>query len=150
MISDDHFHIGVKSHVQIALMLTRYAQKVFRSIFKPMKSKLRKIEAIDNITPLFMKISVAKPYCWSLITTNWKKTGSTHSLNVTVLRHAGFREISPQSPYARAANSGDRSDSFGGWQSEKRRSVIEFAFCLPNLTKKTTNKWSVGLVLRQL
>ena len=73
MISDHHFHIGVKSHVQIALMLTRYAQKVFRSIFKPMKSKLRKIEAIDNITPLFMKISVAKPYCWSLITTNWKK-----------------------------------------------------------------------------
>ena len=67
-----------------------------------------------------------------------------------MLRHAGFREISPQSPFARAANSGDRSDSFGGWQSEKRRSVIEFAFWLPNLTKKTTNKWSVGLVLRQL
>ena len=61
-----------------------------------------------------------------------------------------FAKYHPQSPYARAANSGDRSDSFGGWQSEKRGSVIEFAFCLPNLTKKTTNKWSVGLVLRQL
>lgn len=31
MISDDHFHIGAKSHVQIAWMLTRYAQRVFRS-----------------------------------------------------------------------------------------------------------------------
>ena len=63
---------------------------------------------------------------------------------------AGFREITPQSPYARAANSDDRSDSFGGWQSEKMRSVIEFSFCLPNLTKKKTKRLSVGLVLRYL
>ena len=70
MISDDHFHIGVKIHVQIALMLTRYAQKVFRSIFKPMKSKLRRIEAIDNITPLFMKNQCSQSLL--LVTHNYK------------------------------------------------------------------------------
>ena len=128
MISDDHFHIGAKSHVQTAWMLTRYAQKVFRSAFKPMKSKLRNIEAMSNITPLFMKISVIKPYCWSLITKNWKKQGFIQSLNITVLRHAGFREITPQSPYARAANSGDRGDSFVAGNQRKEGALLNSPF----------------------
>ena len=45
---------------------------------------------------------------------------------------------------------GDRNDSFGGWQSEKRGSIIELSFYLPNLTEKTANKSSVGIVLRRL
>ena len=153
IISNDHLHIGVKSHFQIAVMLTRYAQKMFRSLLEPIKRKLsRKSEAINNVTPLFMKIGVTKPYCWSLITNNWRKPSISQSLNITVLRHTGFREITPQSPYAKAqvANPGDRNDSFGGWQSERRGSVIEFSFCLPNSTEKTANKGSVGLVLRRL
>ena len=152
MISNDHLHIGVKSHFQIAVMLTRYAQKRFRSLLGPIKRKLGKIEAISNIAPLFMKIGVTKPYCWALITNNWRKPSVSQSLNITVLRHTGFREITSQSPYAKAqvAHPGDRNDSFGGWQSERRGSVIEFSFCLPNSTEKTANKNSVGLVLRHL
>ena len=153
MISNDHRHIGIKSHFQIAAMLTRYAQKMFRSLLNPVKRKVsRKIEAIKNIAPLYMKIGVTKPYCWSLITTNWRKPSFSQSLNITVLRHTGFREITPQGPYAKAqmANPGDRNDSFGGWQSEKTGNIIEFSFYLPNLTEKTAKKSSVGLVLRRL
>ena len=94
MISNDHRHIGIKSHFQITVMLTRYAQKMFQSLLELIKRKLSsKIEAIDNIAPLYMKIGVTKPYCWSLITTNWRKPNLSQSLNITVLRHTGFREI---------------------------------------------------------
>lgn len=55
MISNDHRHIGIKSHFQIAAMLTRYAQKMFRSLLNPIKRKVsRKIEAIKNIAPLYI------------------------------------------------------------------------------------------------
>ena len=43
----------------------------------------------------------------------------------------------------------DRSDSFGGWQSRKRASFVEFSFTAPKMACKT-DKWSVGLVLRHL
>ena len=151
MINEDHLHIGIKSHEQIALMLVRYTAKVFRKFLKlPFKIKPKNVDSIDDIAPLFMNISSqTKPYCWSLISKNWKKPGLTQTLSVRVFRHQGFREIAPQSPCAKMTNSGDRSDSFGGWKSEKAGSLIEFSFAVPKVTDKTS-KWSVGLVLRRL
>ena len=116
MINEDHVHIGIKSHEQIALMLVRYTAKVFRKFLKlPFKIKPKNVDSIDNIAPLFMNIShQTEPYCWSLISKNWRKPGLTQSLNVRVLRHRGFREITSQSPCAKMTNSGDRGVSFGG------------------------------------
>lgn len=150
MINDDHFHIGVKSQVQVAIMLIRHFKKVLRRGLSPLKSKLKRAESVKKIVPLFMnKTTQGEPQCWSLLSTNWRKLDFTQSLDVTVLRHVGFREITPQSPHAKAANSGDRTDSFGGWLSENR-GHIEFLFFLPNLSKTSSNNRSIGLVLRHL
>ena len=155
MINEDHFHIGINSHVQIAWMLTRYSQKVLRNLLShPLKKhETRKDETvISQINPLFMNIiAQTKPYCWSLISTDWRKTSLAQSLYVKVLRHKGFYEITPQSPYAHAktAHLGDRFDSFGGWRSEKGGSFIEVSITIPKMAGKTKN-WTVGLVLRHL
>ena len=92
-----------------------------------------------------------KPYCWLLISTDWRKTSLAPSLYVKVLRHKGFYEITPQSPYAHAktAHSGDRFDLFGGWRSEKGESFIEVSITIPKMVGKT-KKWTVCLVLRHL
>ena len=150
MINDDHFHIGVKSHVQVAIMLVRHFKKVLRRDLSPLKSKLKRAKSVKKIVPLFMNKTIqGKPQCWSLLSTNWRKPDFTQSLDVTVLGHAGFREITPQSPCAKAANSGDRTDSFGGWLSENK-GLIAFSFFLPNLSKNSSNNRSIGLVLRHL
>lgn len=155
MINGDHIHIGVKSHAQIALMLTRYFQKELkRVICLPWKSVRKTAESIDKIPPLFVQFSnqtlISKSFCWSLISTNWRMPDERQSLKVKILIRKGFREITPQSLYARMAQTdADRSDSFGGWQSRKRGSFIEFSFTAPKMARKT-DKWSVGLVLRHL
>lgn len=151
MVNEDHFHIGPKSHVHIALMLIRYTEKALQKLLEhPLKTKKSIVESISDIAPLFVNItSQSKPFCWSLISKNWRKPGLTQSLNVRVLRHKGFREITPQNPYAKKTHAGDRSDSFGGWQSNKGESFIEFSFTIPEM-KEDINKWSVGLVLRHL
>ena len=155
MINADHIHIGVKSHAQIALMLIRYFQKELkRVICLPWKSVRKTAESMDKIAPLFVQFSnqtlISKSVCWSLISTNWRLPGERQSLEVKILIRKGFREITPQSRYARMTRTdADRSDSFGGWQSRKRGSFIEFSFTAPKMARKT-DKWSVGLVLRHL
>ena len=155
MINADHIHIGVKSHAQIALMLTRYFQKELkRVICLPWKSVMKTAESLDKIPPLFVQFSnqtlISKSFCWSLISTNWRMPGERQSLEVKILIRKGFHEITPQSRHARMTRTdADRSDSFGGWQSRKRASFIEFSFTAPKMACKT-DKWSVGLVLRHL
>jgi hypothetical protein len=76
--------------------------------------------------------------------------GERQSLKVKILIRKGFHEITPQSRYAKMTRTdADRSDSFGGWQSRKGGSFIEFSFTAPKMARKT-DKWSVGLVLRHL
>ena len=132
-------------------MLIRYTEKALQKLLEhPLKTKNSIVESISDIAPLFVNIiSQSKPFCWSLISKNWRKPGLTQSLNVRVLRHKGVREITPQNPYAKKTHAGDRSDSFGGWQSNKGGSFIEFSFTIPEM-KEDINKWSVGLVLRHL
>ena len=155
MLNEDHIHIGEKSHAQIALLLTRFFQKELRRVFRyPWKSEKRTVESNDIIAPLFVKFStqtlISKPLCWSLISTNWRTSGKTQSLQVKVLIRKGFYAIIPQNTYAQMTRTGaDRNDSFGGWQSIKGGSFIEFSFTVPEMAGKT-KKWSVGLVLRHL
>ena len=115
---------------------------------------MKTAESIDKIPPVFVQFSnqtfISKSFCWSLtcISTNWRMPGERQSLKVKILVGKGFHEITPQSRYARMTRTdGDRSDSFGGWQSRKRASFIEFSFTAPACK---TDKWSVGLVLRHL
>ena len=155
MINADHIHIGVKSHAQIAMMLTRYFQKELKQVIcLSWNSAMKTAESIDNIPPLFVNFFnqtlISKSLCWSLISTNWKMPDERQSLNVSIPIRKGFHEITPQSICAKMTRSdADRSDSFGGWQSRKEGSFIEFSFTAPKIARKT-DKWSVGLVLRNL
>ena len=155
MINEDHTHIGIKSHAQIALMLIRYFQKVLRRVACcPWKSNTRKAEFHDKKAPLFIKLPnqmlISKPLCWSLMSTDWRILGETQSLKVMVLIRKGFHEITPQSMNARMMRTGaDRNDSFGGWRSRKGGSFVEFSFFVPKMGEKT-EMWSVGLVIRRL
>lgn len=155
MINADHIHIGVKSHAQIALMLTRYFQKELkRVICHPWKNVMKTAESVEKIPPLFVQFSnqtlISRSLCWSLISTNWRMPDERQSLEVKILMRNGFHEITPQSTCAKMTRTdADRSDSFGGWQSRKGGSFIEFSFTAPKMARKT-DKWSVGLVLRHL
>ena len=155
MINEDHTHIGVKSHAQIALMLIRYFQKVLRRISCcPWKNDTRVTESRDKTAPLFIKLSkqtlMTEPLCWALISTNWRVSLEAQSLKVIVLARKGFHEITPESTNARMTQTGaDRSDSFGGWRSRKGGSFIEFSVHAPNMLGRS-EKWSVGLVLRRV
>ncbi|XP_078352242.1 uncharacterized protein LOC144636916 [Oculina patagonica] len=156
MINEDHIHIGIKSHAQIAVMLTRYFQKVLRRVAScPRKSKMKLAEFHDKREPLFIQLPnqmlISKPFCWSLISTNWRISGeTTQSLEVKVLIRKGFYEITPQNMNARMMRTGaDRSDSFGGWRSRQGISYIEFSITVPKMAGKS-KRWSVGVVLRCL
>ena len=155
MINADHIHIGVKSHAQIALMLTRYFQKELkRTICHPWKSVMKTAESIEKIQPLFVQFSnqtlISTSLCWSLISTNWSMSDERQSLKGKILMRKGFHEITPQSRCAKMTGpDADRSDSFGGWQSREGGSFIEFSFTAPKMARKI-DKWSIGLVLRRL
>ena len=149
MINEDHVHIGVKSHAQIALMLTSYFQKMLRKFLcDPWKTK----PSIDKAVPLFVSTEtlISKPPCWSLISPDWRMSRESQSLQVKVLERRGFYEVTSQSTYAKMARTGaDRSDSFGGWQSTEGGSFIDFFFSVPK-NAGHTKKWSVGIILRHL
>ena len=169
MVNRDHLHIDVKGHAQVALIMIRYFQNVSkrafhkqlrRGVFYPWKCEAGMFESTDKITPLFVKVSSqtlsSNPLCWSLISTNFKKSDGTQSLKVKVMIQKGFHEIDPESKLAKMKFSrmgrrfgADRNDSFGAWRSRNGGNFIEFSFTAPKMAGKT-NKWSVGLVLRRL
>ena len=155
MVNSDHLHIDVKGHAQVALMIIRYFQnflqrawQLYCTVQDPWNTK----PSIDKTVPLFVSTEtlISKPLCWSLISPDWRMSRESQSLQVKVLERRGFYEVTSQSTYAKMARTGaDRSDSFGGWQSTKGESYIEFFFSVPK-TAGHTKKWSVGIILRHL
>ena len=142
MVNDDHLHIDIKGHAQVALMQIRYFQKILQRTSQQLfceKSPMK--------DPLFTSSSilVTNPHCWASTNPRWGKSTVHQSLDVKVNKKRRFSELPLESIKAKMGFPSDRrTDAFGGWVSLRQGSFIEFSLHVP------PKKWSVGIILRRM
>ena len=142
MVNDDHLHINIKGHAQVALMQIRYFQKIFQRTSQQLfcaKSPMK--------DPLFnsSSILVTNPCCWASTNPRWGKFTVHQSLNVKVNKKRRFSELPLESIKAKMGFPSDRrTDTFGGWESLRQGIFIEFSLQVLPM------KWSVGIILRRM
>lgn len=142
MVNDDHLHIDIKGHAQVALIQIRYFQNILLRTSQQLFCERSSLK-----DPLFASSSmlVTNPRCWASTNPRWGKSNVHQSLDVKVNKKRRFSELPLKSIKAKMGFPSDsRTDAFGGWVSLRQGSFIEFSFQVP------PKKWSVGIVLRRL
>ena len=125
MATSDGRHIGSKAHAQIALLLINHARDVLSDVISGRPEIDWQIPKIPS--PIFVKVPVVTPLCWTLLTPNYSQEIFHSTLDVDVLRKSGFRLT-----LIKKDDSFLRMDAYGGWVAWNSGNSIVFRTSIPH------------------